>query len=205
MKKVAILVGHDGRRTGAIVGFRDEWALAVADARTLVNTLDDEGRIAPVLVSIDQEAHPWDIVQKVSLFSPPSFLGGWGNIESRAEWAKLAQVDAAVELHLNRSALNTLGLVKAAGHEVFIRRRPGPKTRAFGEVLIEELDRALGDKRSRGLKRKSFRILRRLHKANIPAAILEPAFLTEDRVVSREWRSHYLGAVKAALYRFLNV
>jgi hypothetical protein len=204
MIKVGILVGHHGRGTGATLRDRDEWSLCYADALNLVQQLDSEGLLCPVFIHIDGASHPWDIVQKISKLSPPSFLGGMGNIDARVEWALRDSVQAAVEFHLNRSTLNSLGLTKATGHEVFIRKFPGPKTRKLGELLIEEFNRSLGNK-NRGLKRKSFRVLRKLHARNIPAAILEPAFLAEDRCVSKEWRGNYVGAVKTALYRFFNL
>jgi len=204
MIKVGVLVGHFGKGTGAVAGARDEWEQCFADALNLAQQLDSEGKLVPVFIHIDRASHPWDIVQTLSKLSPPSFLGGMGNIDARVEWALRDKVQAAVEFHLNRSVLNSLGVVKASGHEVFIRRLPGPKTLKLGELLIEEFNRSLGNK-SRGLKRKSFRVLRKLHAANVPAAILEPAFLSEDRCVSKEWRGNYVGAVKTALYRYFNV
>lgn len=198
MKRVGILVGHYGEDTGANSGRRDEWELAYADAIQLAQLLDQENKLLPVFIHIDRREHPWDLVQSVSKISPPSFLGGWGNIDVRVQWALRDKVDAAVEFHVNSSKGT------AAGHEVFIRRSPGPNTRKLGQLLINELDLVLENDR-RGLKHKSFRVLRKLHAFNIPAAILEPAFITESRWESEQWRDKYVGAVKTALYRFFNV
>jgi N-acetylmuramoyl-L-alanine amidase len=202
--KVGLLVGHYGKGTGATKGECDEWKLAAADAHELARQLNRDGLLQPVVISIDRVAHPWDLVQKISRISPPSFLGGAGNIDARVEWAIRDRIQLAVELHLNRSILNDAGLIRAAGHEVYICRRPGPRTRRLGEILREEMALHLGN-RARGLKKRNFRILRKLHAANIPAALLEPAFLTEDRTVSREWRGRYVGALKGALYRYFNL
>lgn len=197
MKKVGILVGHFGSGTGACAPDRDEWTLCCMDSLKLAGMLEKDGLLQPVVIGVNQHEHPWDLVQQVSKISPPTFLGGWGNIDIRAAWAIRDQVDAAVELHVN-SAGGT-----PTGHEVFIRRLPGPKTQKLGQYLIEELG-ILGNT-DRGLKRKSFRILRKLHAANIPAAIIEPAFITEVLWSSREWRDKYVSAVRVALYRFFNL
>lgn len=196
--RVGILVGHFGLNTGASIPGRDEWFFAHEDAHTLCGLLRKEGKLQPVLVEVDQSRHPWDLVQKVSRASLPTFLGGMGNIDIRCEWAMREGVDAVVELHVNSARGNP------AGHEVFIRRMPGPRTKRLGQCLINAFDEKLGNAR-RGLKHKSYRILRRLHAANIPAAILEPAFIQEDVVLSRPWRDLYVKAIAAALYQFFNV
>jgi hypothetical protein len=204
MFRVGILVGHYGARTGAGFHDRDEFTLAAEDAFSLARSIERDGLLDPVVIVVDQTLHPWDLVQKTSKISLPSFLGGAGNIDTRAAWAIRDGVQAAVELHLNRSVLNTLGLLEAEGHEVYIRRRPGVRTRRLGQILLEEMNVVLGN-RNRGLKEKNFRILRKLHAANIPAALLEPAFLAEGAVTKKAWRDQYVGAVKAALYRYFNV
>lgn len=196
MNKVGILVGHFGSGTGAVLSPRDEWTLAYNDALKLVQLLDKENRLHPVFIHVDREQHPWDLVQRVSKASVPTFLGLHGNIDVRYEWALREQIDAAVEFHVN----STKG---ARGHEVFIRRWPGPRTRRLGQCLINEFDATLGNA-ARGLKEKSYRILRRLHAANIPAAILEPAFIEETIWDSKAWRDEYVGAVRTALYHFFN-
>lgn len=201
---VGILVGHYGRGTGATFVKRDEWAMVDGDARALASLLERDGLIDPVLVSINRERHPWDLAEAASRPWGRSVLSGAGNIDARFAWAIREKVQAVIELHLNRSTLNEWGLLRAAGHEVYISRRPGLRTRRLGEILLEEMNLYLGNP-SRGLKEKNFRILRRLHAANIPAALLEPAFLAEDRAVSREWRSRYVGAIKGALYRYFNL
>lgn len=167
------------------------------DALKLAEFLEKDGLLHPVVIGVNQKEHPWDLVQTVSRISPPSFLGGWGNIDIRAAWAIRDEVDAAVEFHINSSKR------PAKGHEVFIRWFPGPKTRRLGQCLINEFG-ILGNT-NRGLKQKGFRILRKLHAANIPAAILEPAFLIEESWSSREWREQYVSAVRTALYRFFNL
>ena len=197
MKKVGILVGHYGSGTGAAVTGRDEFTLACMDALKLASYLQKDGLLAPVVIGVNQKEHPWDLVQKVSKISPPSFLGGWGNIDLRAAWAIRDEVDAAVEFHVNSN------FSPVEWHEVFIRRFPGPQTRRLGQCLINKMGCLRNT--NRGLKHKSFRILRKLHAANIPAAILEPAFLTEDGWDSAEWRDKYVSAVKTALYRFFNL
>jgi N-acetylmuramoyl-L-alanine amidase len=204
MIRAGILVGHYGSGTGASFNTRDEFELAAADAFELARQLERDGLIAPSVIVADQTLHPWDLVQKISRISPPSFLGGWGNIDLRAEWAIRDGVDVALEFHLNRSRLNDWGLVEAEGHEVFIRRKPGLRTRRLGEILLEEMNVLLGN-RNRGLKEKNFRILRKLHAANIPAALLEPAFLAERVIGSSRWRAQYIGAIKGALYRYFNL
>jgi len=197
VKKVGILVGHFGSGTGAQIPNRDEWTLACMDALKLTQMLERDGILHPVLIGVNEKEHPWDLIQTVSKISPPSFLGGWGNIDIRVAWAIRDKVDAAVEFHIN-SAKGA-----AEGHEVFIRRFPGPLTRRLGQCLINEFE-VLGNS-DRGLKHKSFRILRKLHAANIPAAILEPAFLSEVSWDSRDWRDQYVSAVRTALYRFFNL
>lgn len=197
MKRVGILIGHFGSGTGACNQDRDEWALACMDSLKLAELLRKDGLLQPVVIGVNKKEHPWDLVQKVSKISPPSFLGGWGNIDIRVAWAIRDEVDAAVEFHINSAK------GPAEGHEVFIRRLPGPQTRRLGKCLIDEFE-VLGNS-NRGLKHKSFRILRKLHAANIPAAILEPAFLTEVNWGSREWREQYVSAVRTALYRFFNL
>lgn len=197
MKRVGILVGHFGSGTGARSPDRDEWTLACMDALKLAEFLEKDKLLQPVVIGVNKKEHPWDLVQTVSRISPPSFLGGWGNIDIRAAWAVRDEVDAAVEFHINSAK------GPAEGHEVFIRRFPGPLTRRLGQCLINELE-VLGN-RDRGLKHKSFRILRKLHAKNIPAAILEPAFLSEVCWGSREWRGQYVSAVRTALYRFFNL
>ena len=204
MIRVGILAGHHGAGTGASIFDRDEFTLAAGDAFELARSFEADGLIEPVVIVLDQTLHPWDLVQKTSKLSPPSFLGGWGNIDIRATWAVREGVQAAVEFHYNRSALNDLGLVNAEGHEVYIRRRPGLRTRRLGEILIEEMNVLIGN-RNRGLKEKNFRILRKLHAANIPAALLEPAFIAETRVETKAWRGQYVGAVKSALYRYFTL
>jgi hypothetical protein len=197
MKRVGILVGHYGKGTGASLGERDEWRLCWRDAMALSVELARDRKVEPVFIAIDREAHPWDLI-------PDTLALRLRNIRIRADWAIREKVDAAVEFHLNRSTLNDLRITKATGNEVWIRRAPGPKTQRLGALLVEEFNRELGN-RDRGLKTKSFNVLSRLHNANIPAAILEPAFLVEDIVELKPWRAKYVGAVKAALYRFFNL
>lgn len=197
MKKVGILVGHFGSGTGAGTPDRDEFTLACMDALRLSAYLQKDGLLCPVVIGVNKNEHPWDLVQRVSRISLPSFLGGWGNIDLRAAWAIRDEVDAAVEFHINSADPSV------KGHEVFIRRFPGPKTRRLGQCLINEFE--VLDNRNRGLKQKSFRVLRKLHAANIPAAILEPAFIAETCWGSREWRDKYVSAIRIALYRFFNL
>ncbi len=197
MKKVGILVGHYGSGTGATTSEKDEWALCCMDAIQLSTLLTRDGIVEPVLIGVNRNEHPWDLVQKVSRISPPSFLGGWGNIDIRAAWAIREGVDAAIEFHINSHR------TPVEGHEVFIRRAPGPLTRRLGQCLINKMECLRNS--NRGLKHKSFRILRKLHAADIPAAILEPAFLTEDSLDSTEWRDKYVSAVRTALYHFFHL
>lgn len=197
MNRVGILVGHFGSGTGACHPNRDEWTLACMDSLKLAESLKKDGLLQPVVIGVNEKEHPWDLVQKVSRISPPSFLGGWGNIDIRVAWAIRDRVDVAIEFHINSAKVPT------EGHEVFIRRFPGPQTRRLGQCLIDEFE-DLGNS-NRGLKHKSFRVLRKLHAANIPAAILEPAFLTEVNWDSRKWREQYVSAVRTALYRFFNL
>jgi len=199
MKKIGILVGHFGPCTGAENEGRDEWRMALQDAVRLSKMIQNDGLASPVLIYIDKNEHPWDLIQQVSKVSPPSFLGGWGNIDLRVAWALREQVDVAVELHINSAN------GRPEGHEIFVRRAPGPKTRRLGQMLINSLDEFLPDHTSRGLKLKSYRVLRKLHAADIPAAIVEPAFITEKCLGLQEWREKYVRAVAMALYRFFNV
>ena len=204
MIRAGILVGHYGAGTGATFHDRDEFELAAGAAFALAESLNRDGLISPTVVIIDKTLHPWDLIQKTGLFSRSSSLGGWRNIDLRAAWAIRDGVQVALEFHLNRSRLNDWGLNEVEGHEVFIRRNPGMRTKRLGEILIQEMNLVLGN-RNRGLKEKNFRMLRKLHAANIPAAILEPAFLAEGVTVSETWRSQYIGAVKGALYRYFNL
>ena len=184
---VGILVGHFGRGTGAQHKERDEWELASEDATELALQLRAEGKVRPTLIRINADSHPWDLFN----------LEGRCNIDVRAAWAVKKQISAAIEMHVNHFRQ------PVQGHEVFVRYRPGPKTRRLGSLLQEELS-ALGNK-DRGLKQRGFRILRKLHSRDIPAALVEPAFITEDVWHSKEWRLKYVEALKRAVYRYFNV
>jgi N-acetylmuramoyl-L-alanine amidase len=158
----------------------------------LVHELEEEGQLEPILIVLDRDRLPGL---------------SWGRLADcklRAFLAIVNEVEVAIELHLNRSTLNTLLRRPVAGHEVWIKRRPGPKTRRLGEALTTRFSEELGN-RPRGLRQKGFRVLEMLHKADIPAAILEPAFLSEDRAVSLEWRQGYRKATRRALYDYFTI
>ena len=198
MKRVAVLVGHEGPGTGAEFDGRDEWTLCVSYADELLRLLDEDGVLEGVGVVIDSGNFPWSTIRKVSKVP---FWSRWTNIDLRIEAVRdLGPFHAAVELHLN-SFLDPMGLRTASGMEVFIRRKPGPKTRRLGTLLHQALAEKVTLK-DRGLKRKSFRVLRGLHNQNIPAALIEPAFLVEDRTVSAEWRSTLARALSEGLYKY---
>jgi N-acetylmuramoyl-L-alanine amidase len=197
MEKIGIGVGHYGFGTGATLRDRDEWAIAGEIGANVQTRLLAEGHIRPVLIEVDRRRHPWDLVEEVSKISPPTFLGGWGNVDLRVAWAKRENLSAYLEIHFNRFAAG-----RAAGHEVFIRRGARPSSRRLGQAVLNELG-ALGNRR-RGLKEKNFRILRKLDRT-IPAVLVEPAFLQEDATASLEWRDRLTGALVTAIYRHFHI
>jgi len=199
MNKVGISVGHFGPGTGASFQLTDEWTVANTNASDIVLRLHKEGKLTPVFITINRDQHPWDLIQQVSKLSPPSFLGALGNVDVRYEWAIREKIGALVELHYNSAAFG-----KPEGHEVWVRTLPGPKTKHLGELLIKEFDDQL-ENPARGLKQKAYRTLVKLHSANVPAVILEPAFIWEECIVQREWQEKYRNAVITALYSFFNV
>jgi N-acetylmuramoyl-L-alanine amidase len=197
--KVGISVGHFGPGTGTSNGATDEWTLANTNAHAIVLRLHEEGKLVPVLMSINREEHPWDLIQQVSKASLPSFLGALGNVDVRYEWAIREQVSALVELHFNSALVSN-----PTGHEVWMRTAPGPLTKSLGTALMKEFGDRLGNP-GRGLRQKAFRILFKLHAANVPAVILEPAFIREECIVREEWQMKYRDAVVTALYAFFKV
>lgn len=200
MKSVAILVGHCGPGTGASMGERDEWGLCMGYAEALRDLLDAGGVARGHIVSVNR--FDWPLKQANQLANGLIFAKPWSNIDLRAAaCAGGIRVDAAIELHLNRYSLNYPGRPKAVGFEVFIKRYPGPRTQRLGKSLHRALRDTLGS-RDRGLKQKSFRILRKLHAQNVPAALIEPAFLVENRVVLKEWRGALVGALSEGLHAF---
>lgn len=195
MRKVGIAVGHFGPGTGAVHEQHDEWTLAHADACAIALQLHDEGKLCPVLLAIDRTAHPWDLIRRANRLN---LFADLGDINVRYEWAVREEVDVLVELHYN-SALTG----RPAGHEVWVRTLPGPKTKRLGALMIDALDARLTNP-GRGLRQKSYRTLFRLHAADVPAVIIEPAFIWEECVVQPEWQASYRRAVVSALYSFFS-
>lgn len=175
MKKLAILVGHYGRGTGASWQGRDEWALALADARALEERLIQEGRLGPLLFFIDQDTKD----QGIAWTTPRQ-------IAVKLRWLADVKPDAALELHYNSAEDEG-----AAGNELCYYQ--------LGDLPVEigEAMKSLPNKH-RGIKyRDNLRIL----KTEIcPIAIVEPAFIFEPQVGGPEFRA----AVVEALHRGIN-
>jgi N-acetylmuramoyl-L-alanine amidase len=184
--RVGLLVGHHGPGTGASAGGRDEWTLCRGDATALAQQLAAEGLLEPVLLVVEDPA-----------------ARGTANILRRAAAAVQAGVVAAVEFHLNAAPIPPSGK-SPGGDETWVRRAPGPKTQQLGALLVEEFNKRLANP-DRGLKEGDWLVLRRLHAAGIPAALLEPEFVGQPRCADPTWRASYVAAVKMALYRYCGV
>lgn len=189
MKKIGILVGHFGRGTGASYENRDEWILSRRDAFLVQNLLNQDEEMQADVIILDHKMHPFDLLLPL--------LSKWGylsfknilNIDLRAAWAIRSELDLAIELHYN-SAINK----SAEGHEIFISRDASQGSLILAGAISRQLNLRIGNK-DRGIKRKNFRILRKLN-PHIPVCILEPAFIWEPAVGVDKWALQYARALR---------
>jgi len=179
MKKVGILVGHHGAGTGTKYDDLDEWTLAKQDAERLQTRLQADGDFFPVLIAVDRDAHPWNVIDRT--FG----LNGGRNIRIRANWALEKQVDIAIELHYNSFTDSTVH-----GHEVLVPRQPSADARRLGRQINQGMTDAFTN-RNRGTKESGVMILKTLG-PKIPTVLVEPAFIFEPLVRSADWRDRYI-------------
>ena len=191
MKKVGILVGHYGKGTGAKYEVLDEWTLARDDAMMLQTRMMSEGDIFPIVIVIDRQDHPWNIIERT--FG----LRGEKNILLREAWAIEKGIDLALELHYN-----SFSDPSVHGHEVLIPRDPSPDARRLGRLINDGMTNVFPNK-NRGVKESGVMILRKLSD-RIPAVLIEPAFIFEELVQSPAWREKYVEILAESVRKFFN-
>lgn len=189
-RKLGILVGHYGPGTGASYNGRDEWMLAYVDAGLLMREICHAlPSIDPIVIAIDHRKPLW-----VAINGEIGERGGLKdrNQEIRAKWALAEACEAIIELHYNSDETH-----KARGHEVYY------DDGEFGDSDAVKLATAINagltaefpEHPNRGAKPGRYQVLDMARKWAMPAAIVEPAFISEDVVAAVDWRDRYVRAL----------
>jgi len=176
MKKIAIIVGHYGRGTGTSWKDRDEWELALRDARSLEARLRLDGKIEARVFSVDRDAsaEPWSTVSKIA---------------AEHRWLEEYNPDIAVDLHYNSAEDE-----RAQGHELcYYRIGDWPVS------LLEAMKAGLPNV-SRGMKLREDLLV--LKTQVCPIVIFEPAFIFEPQVEDLAWRQAVVDTLADGAYSY---
>ena len=185
--RVAIIVGHYGRGTGArypvdaeLVGdpvaVRDEWTLASHYAIALYRELARDKLLSPTVFSVDRDTVPWRLFD----------LSSRSTLDIKLRWIDLVDPDAVVECHYN-----SFGDERVAGNEVVV-----PKNDEFAKCMAGAFSALPNPNRS--TKVMSLKIFR----SRKPTVVLEPAFLAEKIIESARWVPMVAVAAKQGLYKY---
>jgi len=201
MKKIALLTGHYGTGTGASFtatsGFNfDEWRHSFLDAHSVSKRLFADGHSVEVCF-IDRDS-PRDAAIDAILKD----VGGLAakNIDIRFHWAMNTEPDLALEFHYNSDTEH-----KGRGFEVLIDdgEPAGSKSEALGNCILSAMEGAFPLSPNRGLKRSPLRIAEMFRRRGIPFCLVEPAFVSEERIGEREFYALYHAAIHEGISNFI--
>jgi len=181
--KLAIIAGHHGPGTGAAYLDRDEWAFNVQTAVALYSRIAGEGSLPCDLRYVNQ-----------------SFPGPHAEeqiFELKAAWARGIGATHVIEIHYNSQ--EDLKAPLAEGNELLWN----VGTEAHWVACLQNGLATLPNPHRPGFAGPHKRIFTILPELQV--AIVEPAFLFEDRILEPSWIPTVCNALKAGLYEYFGL
>lgn len=161
--RIALIVGHIGKGTGATFGERDEWTMARRAARDLYIELMHSDAAMPLYFEINRDELRWRILGDL--------LDDRTDDSIKANWLQETRSDAVIDFHFN-SAADT----RAKGHEII-----APEMSRFARCMNAALD-ILPNRHRDPIINNGFRLFRKLDGTGIAPVIIEPAFIFEKGI-----------------------
>lgn len=161
--RIALIVGHIGKGTGATFGDRDEWTMARRAARECYMELMHSGVAIPLFFEINRAELRWRILGDL--------LDDATDDKIKSHWVRETHADAVIDFHYN-SADDT----RAKGHEIIV-----PAMSRFARCMDAALD-MLPNRHREPIINNGFRLFRKLADTDIEPVIIEPAFIFEKWV-----------------------
>lgn len=183
--RVALIVGHIGRGTGATFNDRDEWSLAREDAQRLYMSLMRHDDIMPVYFEINRDELRWKILGDL--------LDDKTDDTIKTNWVREVRADCVIDFHYN-SHPDT----RANGHEII-----APTMDRFATCIEASLD-MLPNRHRDAIVNNGFRLFERLENDGIPSVIIEPAFLFEPVVGDKSFHVQLIDALQWGLERYIH-
>ena len=181
--RVALIVGHIGKGTGATFENRDEWSIARDDARRLYMSLMNHDDIVPSYFEINRDELRWSILGDL--------LNDKSDDSIKANWVRTVRADCVIDFHYNK-----FKDASVSGHLIV-----APEMNRFATCIYAALE-MLPNRHRDPIVNNGFRLFQRLENDGIPSVIIEPAFIFEPAAGDKSFHVQLVDALKWGLERY---